>query len=101
MELILQLLFGWPGILLFLILATMAVWNTNQKMMMIALIFSIGPALYLLTGNGWVQLVGVYIPLSLGGSALLIKSQRLLIAKLLLLPLYGFYTWFAYMIVTQ
>ena len=101
MGLILVVLLGWPAIIMFLALATIGAWLPNQKMMIMALCFSLGPSLYIFWGNGWIQLLGVYIPLCLGISTLLIKHQKFLIPKLLLVPMYIFYTWFGYAVATQ
>jgi hypothetical protein len=101
MFLVLQLFFGWPAIGLFIGLATVAAWLSNQHMMIAAFVFSLGPSFYIVAGNGWIQLAGLYIPLSLGTSIALIKYRKNLIPKLLLVPMYVFYSWFGYVVATQ
>lgn len=101
MQLVVQFIFGWPGILLFLGLASIAAWRANHKVMIAALFFSVGPSLYIIGGNGLVQLFGLYIPLSLGVSIPLIKHRQCLVPKILLIPMYSFYVWLGYAVVTQ
>jgi hypothetical protein len=60
-----------------------------------------GPSFYIATGKGWIQLAGLYIPLSLGASIAFIKYRKNLIPKLLLVPMYIFYSWFGYVVATQ
>jgi len=101
MLLVLQLFFGWPAILLFIGLATVAAWISNQQMMIAAFVFSLGPSFYVVGWNSWIQLVGLYIPLSLVASIALIKYRKNLIPKLLLVPIYVFYSWLGYVVATQ
>ena len=101
MQLIAQLFFGWPAIVLFLVLATLAAWLPDEKIMLAALFLSLGPSLYIFGGTGWIQLLGIYIPLSLGVSILLIKYKKYLLPKVLLIPMYIFYILLGYAVYMQ
>lgn len=98
---ILQFIFGWPGIILFVAIATGASWKKSYKLMSTALVLSLPSSLYLFGGNGWIQLVALYIPISIGASVILIKNNISTIPKLLLLPIYVFYAYLGYAVVSQ
>lgn len=98
---IVQFIFGWPAILLFMSIATLAAWRNSYVLMALALAVSLPSTLYLFGGNGWIQLVAFYIPISLGVSVVLIRKRIRLAPKLLLLPIYGFYAYLGYAVVAQ
>lgn len=98
---ILPLLFGWPGIMIFILFATFAAWTSNIQFMVAALIFCLPNSFYLFGGNGWIQLAALYIPLSLGLSIYFIKIGKSLVPKILLGPVYGFYIYFGYSVLAQ
>ena len=91
-----QILFGLPGILIFIGSASLAAWLPNYGLMAFALAWSLPSALYLFTGSGWIQLAALYIPLSLGLSIYLIKCEKILVPRLLLLPIYSLYLFLGY-----
>ncbi len=101
MQMILLFLFGWPGILLFMMLATIAAWKPSPMLMTGALILSLAPSLYLFGGNGWVQGFAFYTPLSLAMSIMLIKNKRYWPPRYMLIPVYVLYAWFGYTVLTQ
>jgi len=101
MPIIVQLFFGWPAIVIFVILATLGAWLPNSKITSSSIVFALGPSLYLIGGNNWVQLVGIYIPISLVVSIMLIRYGNYLLPKLLLVPIYCFHFWLAYVVQTQ
>jgi hypothetical protein len=101
MPIVVQLFFGWPAIGIFLTLATLGAWLPNNKAAAGSIVFALGPSLYLFGGNNWVQLVGIYIPISLVLSIVLIRYGNNLLPKLLLVPMYCFYVWLAYAVLTQ
>lgn len=98
---IIQFIFGWPGIIIYNVLATIGAWKPDHRLTRAALIVALPSMLYLLGGNGWVQLMSLYILTSLLVSGHLIKRKQLLAPKLLLLPVYGFYLWLAIEVLTQ
>lgn len=101
MQIVAQLIFGWPSIIIFIVVATIGVSLNSKKLVSIALVLSLGPSLYLIGASNWVQLVGLYIPLSLVISIVLIGHNRFLIPKVLMGPIYCFYIWFGYVIANQ
>lgn len=101
MGIIVQLLFGWPAIVGFLAVATVAAWRPSKDLMVAALFWSVPNFFYLFGGNGWIRLVALYLPLSLGLSIFLLEKKLTVLPKLLLCPLYGFYAWLAYAVVSQ
>lgn len=98
---IVQVLFGWPGILTFIVLATIAAWAPNKMLMVVALAWSLPSVFYLLLGNGWTRILALYIPISLGISIYFIMNKKQFYPKLLLFPIYVFYACLGYTVVTQ
>jgi hypothetical protein len=96
-----QIFFGLPGILIFIGSATLAVWLPNYGLMVFALAWSLPSAFYLVTGSGWIQFAALYVPISLGLSIRYIKHEKLLIPRLLLLPIYALYLFFGYSVIAQ
>ena len=101
MPIVASLLFGWPAILAFTALATIGAWHVRVKELTIALFFALGPSLYLIGANNWVQFMGLYIPLSIGISIALVRKKKPVIARVLLVPIYCFYVWFGFMVAVQ
>ena len=93
--------FFWTAIILFITMATVAAWKGGHILMTTALVLSLPSSLYLFGGNGWIQFVALYIPMSLGVSIILVKKKDRLTPKLLLLPTYAFYAYLGYAVVTQ
>lgn len=98
---IVQFIFGWPGIILFLVIATVAAWKKSYKLMTLALVLSLPSSLYLFGGNGWIQLLAFYVPISTGASIILIKNHINIVPKVLLLPIYVFYSYLGFAVITQ
>ncbi len=98
---IIQIIFGWPVIVLFMLLATYAAWARKRTPMIIACLLSVLPSLYLIGGDGWIQLLAVYIPVSLSFSIFLMSKKMYLAPRILLIPAYGFYGWLATAVITQ
>lgn len=98
---IFQFLLGWPAIICFLLLATVGAWKPSKSLMTAALVWSLPSSLYLFGGNGWIQLAALYIPLSLGFSIFLIHRKQIVAPKLLLVPVYGIYTWLGSIVLNQ
>jgi len=96
-----QIFFGLPGILIFIGTATLAAWLPNYGLMAFALAWSLPSAFYFFTGNGWIQFAALYVPLSLSLSIYLLKHKKLVLAKLLLLPIYALYLFIGYSVITQ
>lgn len=96
-----QILIGWPTILAFVTLATIAAWRPNHILMVVALIFSLPSSLYLFGGNGWAPVLALYIPLSLIFSAVLLKNGQYLLPRIMLLPIYGVFAYLGYAVLTQ
>ncbi len=96
-----QLFFGLPGIVIFILSATLAAWLTNYALMVFALAWSLPSAFYLFMGNGWIQLAALYVPLSLALSIYLLKREKPLIPRLLLLPIYALYLFLGYSVLNQ
>lgn len=88
---IFQFLLGWPAIICFVLIATAAAWRPSKNLMIVALVWSVPGSLYLLGGNGWIQIDALYIPLSLGLSVFLIHRNQIMAPKLLLVPMYAIY----------
>ncbi|MEQ8314757.1 MAG: hypothetical protein RL839_04790 [Gammaproteobacteria bacterium] len=98
---VVQLIVGWPAIVLFVAMATLGAWRSSQRIVLAGLILSLGPSFYLLGGGYWIPLAGLYIPLSLSFSIMLIRNKNYLLPKVLLAPIYCFYAWLGYVVVTQ
>lgn len=98
---IIQLLMGWLAIIGFNLLTSYGAWNGKAVPLAIASIWSLPNSIYLLMNNGWVQLAGTYIPLSLVISAVVVQLGKPWPARILLLPVYGFYLWLGRAVLTQ
>jgi hypothetical protein len=98
---IIQLLMGWPAIIGFTLLASYGAWKGKAVPLAIASIWSLPNSIYLLMANNWVQLAGIYIPLSLVISAVVVQSGKAWPARIVLLPVYGFYLWLGRVVLTQ
>jgi hypothetical protein len=90
-----QVLFGWPGIVAFVCLATVAAWLCFPRLMLVAFALSLPNAYYLFGGNNWVHWMALYIPLSLFVSAVWLRRGQVLWPRMLLVPVYAFYIWLA------
>ena len=101
MPIVAQLLFGWPAILIFTALATIGAWQVRVKELGFASFFALGPSLYLIGANNWIQFMGLYIPVSIGISIALVRNKKPMVARALLVPIYCFYIWFSYMVAAQ
>lgn len=98
---IMQLFFGWPMIVLFILLATYAVWTRKISPMIVAALLSIFPSFYLFSGEIWIRLLALYIPISLCVCVVLMGKKMYLFPRILLFPIYGFYGWLATAVITQ
>lgn len=88
-----QLLFGWPAIIGFTVLATIGAWKPSKTLMATALAWCLPSAFYFFGGNGWIQIFALYMPISLGASIYFIDRKIRILPKLLLVPIYGVYVW--------
>jgi hypothetical protein len=98
---IILLLMGWPAIIGFVLLASYGAWQNKAIPLAIASIWSLPNSIYLLTGNNWVQFAGIFIPVSLVISAVAVQLEKAWPARVLLLPIYGFYLWLGRVVLTQ
>jgi hypothetical protein len=98
---IIQILMGWLAIIGFTLLASYGAWSRKAVPLAIASIWSLPNSIYLLMSNGWGQLAGIYIPLSLVISAVVVQLENPWPARILLLPVYGFYLWLGRVVLTQ
>lgn len=100
------IIFGWPGILVFLAITTIAIGRSDYKLLIAALILSLPSCLYLAGANNRFTLAAAYIPISLGISAYLMRKKinnkvNNLVPNLLILPVYLFYAHLGYLVYTQ
>lgn len=92
----------WLATCSFIVLATIAAWLPNHKLMLVALVLSLPSTLYVIGGsNGWSQLAGLYIPMSLLLSFWLIRKKHLALPRVMLLPIYWLFASLGYFVYTQ
>ncbi|MCF6209994.1 MAG: hypothetical protein L3J88_04280 [Gammaproteobacteria bacterium] len=101
MDIVVVLFFGWPAIAIFLIIAAVGVLLRNSVFLIVALILSLPNCYYLLGANNWFQLMSIAIPAMLGFSAIAVKQKWFVISVAVLLPIYLFYGYFFYLVMSQ
>ena len=87
---------GWPGVILFLAVAFLAIWRKDSRIMLASLALALPSAYYLASGSGWIFWAGLYLIASLAAAAYLLYIRQVDIAKLLLLPIVVLYAWLRY-----
>jgi hypothetical protein len=99
LQIVAQLFMGWPAIFIFMALATFGTWCVRVWPIALALVFALGPSLYIVGMNNLV--IGLYIPLSLVISLVLVWYRKPVVPRVLLVPVYCFYIALGYFVATQ
>lgn len=99
-QIIAQIVFGWPFIILSLALAFAGILVKRQGLLVASAIFFIAPAWYL-SGYPAIRWFGMLLPLSLLGAAYYVKKDSLRLALLLVLPALIVSAWLAFLVMSQ
>jgi hypothetical protein len=97
-EILLQMIFGWPAIVISILLSIVGVWLKKPAILVAAGIIGTPFALYMSIGYHTPALV---FNLFQFGSAFAVKRQKTLLAWLLIVPMIIFAAMLAYVVLTQ
>ena len=92
--------FGWPAIILALILSVAGIVRKKPIWLYVATVITIPFTIYLF-GSPRIGLAGLTIPLLLSGAGIAVRYRRADMAWVLLAPFVGFITWLAFVVVTE
>jgi hypothetical protein len=95
-----QIVFGWPFIILSLLLAFAGILVKRPALLVASAIVFIPPAWYL-SGYPVIRWFGMLLPVSLLGAAYYVKKERLRLALLLILPPLITSAWLAFLVMAQ
>jgi len=99
-ELIPQIIFGWPFMIIALVLSVGGVALKQSRMVVAGALFLMPPSLYL-SGYPGIRWLAVFLPFFILGAAYLVRENRNVIAWPLLLPPIGAVIWLAYLVMEQ
>jgi hypothetical protein len=99
-EILVQIIFGWPFIILSLMLAVTGVILKRPALLVIAAVFFMPPAWYL-SGYPAIRWLGLLLPVFILGAAYSIKRGKAGIAWALLSPPVLASAWLAFLVMTQ
>jgi hypothetical protein len=95
-----QIVFGWPFIILSLLLAFAGILVKRPALLVASAIVFIPPAWYM-SGYPVIRWFGMLLPVSLLGAAYYVKKERLRLALLLILPPLITSAWLAFLVMAQ
>lgn len=95
-----QIVFGWPFIIISLLLAFAGILVKRPALLVVSAIFFVPPAWYL-SGYPVIRWFGMLLPVSLLGAAYYVKKDRLRLALLLVLPPLITVAWLASFVMAQ
>jgi hypothetical protein len=95
-----QIVFGWPFIILSLVLAFAGILLKRPVLLVASGILFIPPAWYL-SGYPAIRWFGMLLPVSLFGAAYFVKQDKIRLALLLVLPPLVTSVWLAFIVIAQ
>ena len=95
-----QIIFGWPFIILSLLLAATGIL-TRRPVLLVAGALFFGPPAWYLRGYPFISWFGLLLPVSILGAAYFVKKDRRVLAWLLVLPPVLASAWLAYLVMAQ
>jgi len=95
-----QIVFGWPFIILSLLLAFSGILVKRPVLLVASAIFFVPPAWYL-SGYPVIRWFGMFLPVSILGAAYFVKKERWKLAWLLVLPSVFISAWLAFIVMAQ
>jgi hypothetical protein len=99
-ELLPQIIFGWPFMIIALVLSVGGVALKQSKLVVAGALFFMPPSLYL-SGYPGIRWLAIFLPFFILGAAYLVREKRHEIAWLLLVPPVGIVLWLAYLVMEQ
>jgi len=99
-ELLPQIIFGWPFIVASLILSIMGVAARSPKYLVAGAMFFMPPSLYM-SGFPAIRWLAYLLPFCILGSAYFVAKNRSWISWLLLLPPVAVSVWLAFLVMEQ
>src|SRR5688572_10978223 len=99
-ELLPQIIFGWPFIIGSLLLSVAGILLKRQQFLVAGALFFLPPSLYL-SGYPGIRWLALLLPFFIFAAAYFVRSNRLGIAWLLLLPPIALSVWLAYLVMAQ
>ena len=99
-ELLPQIIFGWPFMIIALALSVGGVALKRSVLVVAGALFFMPPSLYL-SGYPGIRWLAILLPFFILGAAYLVREKRHEIALLLLLPPFGVVLWLAYFVMEQ
>lgn len=99
-ELLPQIIFGWPFIVASLILSIMGVAMRSPKYLVAGAMFFMPPSLYM-SGFPAIRWLAYLLPFCILGSAYFVGKNRSWISWLLLLPPVAVSVWLAFLVMEQ
>jgi len=98
---LMQIMFGWPGIAAFLLVASIGVMYRCHQALIVAAVISVPNCFYLFGANNWIRIAAVFIPLSLIFSSYAIQRDWHLVSKIVLSPIVMFYSYLVCAVLNQ
>ena len=95
-----QIIFGWPFILLSLLLAVTGILTKRPALLVAGALFFVPPARYL-SGYPFIRWFGMLLPVSILGAAYFVKKDRRMLTWLLVLPPVFASAWLAFLVMAQ
>jgi hypothetical protein len=100
MDTFVQFVFGWPAIIVTLLLSTAGlIWKRFWLMLIAAVV--LGPVSLYISEYPAVHGLGLLLPVCLIGSAFAVRAHRILLGWLLTLPVYLASAWLAILVFSQ
>lgn len=99
-ELLIQIVFGWPFIILSLLVSLFGLITKRYWLLLIgAILFA--PFSYYLSGAPGIHWIGFAFPLFIVGAAFAVRAGKMLLAWTLNLPALLISAWTAFLVLTQ
>jgi hypothetical protein len=95
-----QIIFGWPFIILSLLLAAAGILTKRPALLVASAIF-FGPPAWFIRGYPFIGWIGLFLPVFILGAAYFVKKDRRVLAWLLILPLTVVSAWLAFLVMAQ
>lgn len=95
-----QIIFGWPFIILSLLLAVAGI-ITRRPPLVVAGAILFGPPAWFIKGYPFISWFGLLLPVSILGAAYFVKKGRQMLAWTLVLPPVVVSAWLAFLIMAQ
>ena len=96
-----SMMFGWPAIILFIVVAVIGLRLRNYKLLIVAMVVSLPNCYYLFMASNWIRVAGITIPLLFAISSFAIKNNLIVLVKVILVLVCIFYLYLAYTVFFQ